>query len=144
MLPLIHRYAPKALLLSLLLASCGGPNVIGREGATPETCSNEYVFKPQLSDNVLAITVTRDLPGDTDQIVATLTYKQSPAQPSRYELIAALDPDDATLVDQPPALAADVTGSNICLQSIAPPDTSNDPCLQTWLATQRCYELAAP
>jgi len=126
-------------LAALHLWACG-PQVLSLYAQSPEGCAPEYRFTAVLSGNVLAITLAKDNPGDIpDEIPAVLTYKQQ-AEGQDFELTP--DPTGASdIVDAPPALLAKVVGSRACLAALGAADSAGDACLQSWLQTERCFEL---
>jgi hypothetical protein len=134
-----HRVPVAALFVLIALCACMR-SVLELPAQQPETCSVEYRFTAVLSGDVLGITLSRDLPGaGEDEITAVLTYKRSEPG-SSFEL-----PPDPTgagdIEDAPPALQAKVDGNRVCLQALGASDSASDACLQSWLGSERCYDL---
>ena len=124
---------------ALQLWGCG-PQVFSLYAQSPESCAPEYRFTAVLSGNVLAITLAKDNPGDIpDEIPAVLTYKQQ-AEGQSFELTP--DPTGAgDILDAPPPLLAKVVGTRACLAPFEAADSTGDACLQSWLQTERCFDL---
>lgn len=138
--PRLPRCMPMlGALCALQLWACG-PQVFSLYAQSPESCAPEYRFTAVLSGNVLAITLAKDNPGDIpDEIPAVLTYKQQ-AESQTFELTP--DPTGAgDILDAPPPLLATVVETRACLAPFDAADSTGDVCLQSWLQTERCFEL---
>ena len=133
------RFPLWGALCALQLWACG-PQVFSLYAQSPESCAPEYRFTAVLSGNVLAITLAKDNPGDIpDEIPAVLTYKQQ-AESQNFELLP--DPTGAgDVADAPPPLLAKVVGTRACLAAFDATDSAGDTCLQSWLQTERCFDL---
>jgi hypothetical protein len=107
----------------------------------PQDCPPEYRFTATLSGNVLAVTLTKDNPGDAeDEFPALLSYKATGAAPGIFALTD--DPTGAEdMTDAPPPLIARVDGNSVCLEALGPGDGATDVCVMAWLSLERCYEL---
>jgi hypothetical protein len=129
--------------LALVGALACGPKVESLHAVAAEECTAEYRLSAELSGNVLGVTLAKDnaAPAE-DEIITVLTYKQSPNDPTLFELIPSLDPaDPGELTDPPPALTAKVSGHQACLAPMGPEDSVSNECVKVWLGSERCYEL---
>jgi hypothetical protein len=120
--------------------ACSGKTFVLR-AERPQDCPPEYRFTATLSGNVLAVTLTKDNPGDAeDEFPALLSYKATESAPGIFAL--GDDPTGAgDMTDAPPPLIARVDGNSICLEALGPGDGAADVCVMAWLSLERCYEL---
>jgi len=139
-MPAQRRVAVTLFALGLLGLGACGPTVFSLYAQSPESCAPEYRYTAVLSGNVLGVTLAKDNPGDTpDEIPAVLTYKQK-GDGQLFELTP--DPTGAgDILDAPPALLARVVEARACLEPFEAGDSTGDVCLQSWLQTERCFDL---